>query len=161
MHHHLSWLMETDFFFLFLFLFLQLGGGGPRGWTKKDVTSSKQLKPTNNITFSLGLFLSCHRNSIRAQQSPACAHTHTHTQRCRLRYSEACWGKSVRFLCDAFSPWGQGATVIQPYGAAVQKPPPMNTHWVDSSRCFHTLGGACCRFAPPSIAKECGVMLLL
>lgn len=31
--------------------------------------------------------------------------------------------RDVKFLYDAFSPWGQGATVIQPHRGAVQKPP--------------------------------------
>lgn len=62
----------------------------------------------------------------------------SHTQRWRLRYGGAGWGRErgeaerdTKFLCDVFSPWGQGATVIQSYRAVVQKPPPIKMHCVD------------------------------
>ena len=96
-------------------------------------------------------FLSCHRNSSRAVswQSAWPAQLLSHTQRWRLRYGEAVWGKErgdtrrdFRFLCDAFSPWGQGATVIQSHRAAVQKPPPINTLCVDCYKLPESLGKA-------------------
>lgn len=84
----------------------------------------------------LASFPSCHRNSS-SQVVQSARPEQLLSQRWRLRYGEAGWGKEreenerdVRFLCDAFSSWGQGATVIQSYRAAVQKPPPIKTHCV-------------------------------
>ncbi|XP_042244642.1 M1-specific T cell receptor beta chain-like [Thunnus maccoyii] len=54
---------------------------------------------------------------VQPSVSPTCAAALTDRERWRLRYGEAGWGKrrggnerDFRFLCDAFSPWGQGAT---------------------------------------------------
>ena len=90
-------------------------------------------------------FLSRHRNSS-SQVGAGSAVTQPDLHSCshrnvwwRLRYGEAGWGKEreenendIRFLCDGFSLWGQGATVIHLHRAVVQKPPPIDSHCLNS-----------------------------
>ena len=135
--------------------------------TRRDVTSSEQLK-TNTVSLFLLFFLllflavteiaAVRLELVQPSVSPTCAAALTDRERWRLRYGEAGWGKrrgdnekDFRFLCDAFSPWGQGATVIQSYRAAVQKPPPINIHCVD---CYMLLW-ILCRAENINIMKVC------
>ncbi len=130
--------------------------------TSRDVTPSEELQTNTNkdqFPFSfppfLLLFLAVTEiaavwlEPVQPSVSPTCTAALTDRERWRLRYGGAGWGKErgeserdFRFLCDAFSPWGQGATVIQSYRAAVQKPPPINTHCVDCYMLPGTLGRA-------------------
>lgn len=126
--------------------------------TRRDVTSSEQLKTNTVSLFLLSLLLlflavteiaAVRLELVEPSVSPTCTAALTDRERWRLRYGEAGWGKQrgdnerdFRFLYDAFSPWGQGATVIQSYRAAVQKPPPINTHCVDCYMLLCTLDEA-------------------
>lgn len=126
-----------------------------RGVTRKYVTSSEHLQGNTNKNsfpfppFFFLLFLAVTEiAAVDSALTPSWLNScsEAERQRWRLRYGDSGWVEGRRerqrqfvFLYDAFSPWGQGATVIQTYRGAVQKPPPIHMHGGESAMMPGTL----------------------